>query len=249
MEGLAKGVELVWKWLLAEGPDHGIGRVWFFADNTVALSRIYAGNPGRVHDCTIRFRVAAHDILDANPYLMINIEWVPAHRRILGNEMADGLAKFASLFTAIHMSKTTPTLTANRREVRDTAESSTSGKIEEVESPVLSSLNAHAVPNITLDHASQPLPMDERTPELPATLEKPAVLSPPLSPAVRQYELGQIWQDPVGQASTSIIIPTEDAPDELSEVGFEADSVDDSDSDTEHVFGYASDPDSEYDSD
>ncbi|KAF8299657.1 hypothetical protein DL93DRAFT_2029984, partial [Clavulina sp. PMI_390] len=69
--------------------------IWFFADNTGALQCIYKGTPGLDQDCSTLFRKTIHEILDCHPSMKITIEWVPGHHNILGNEMADTLAKRA----------------------------------------------------------------------------------------------------------------------------------------------------------
>ncbi|KAF8310308.1 hypothetical protein DL93DRAFT_2040188, partial [Clavulina sp. PMI_390] len=65
----------------------------FFADNTGALQRIYKGTPGLDQWCSDGFRSTVHAILDRYPHVRINIEWVPGHHNIAGNEIADTLAK------------------------------------------------------------------------------------------------------------------------------------------------------------
>lgn len=96
MEGLAKAAEMVRTWFHEQGPEHGIRQIWFFADNTGALQRIYKGTPGYDQECSSCFRSAAHHILDPYPDLSINVKWVPGHHNISGNNIADKLAKKGS---------------------------------------------------------------------------------------------------------------------------------------------------------
>lgn len=96
MEGLARGAEMAREWLYEKGPTFHPRRIWFFADNTGALQRIYKGTPGYDQECSHRFRNTIHYVLDAFPELEVNIEWVPGHHGIEGNDTADTLAKRGS---------------------------------------------------------------------------------------------------------------------------------------------------------
>lgn len=93
MEGLARAAERLREWFHLTGDNHGVRRVFFFADNTGALQRIYKGTPGYDQDCSFRFRSTIHHILDAYPDLRVTLEWVPGHHNIRGNDTADALAK------------------------------------------------------------------------------------------------------------------------------------------------------------
>ncbi|KAF8295753.1 hypothetical protein DL93DRAFT_2026499, partial [Clavulina sp. PMI_390] len=66
-----------------------------FADNTGALQRIYKGTRGLDQGCSTTFRETIHQILNDHPSMKITIEWVSGHQNILGNEIADFLAKRA----------------------------------------------------------------------------------------------------------------------------------------------------------
>lgn len=83
-------------WIYKKGSTFRHRRSWFFADNTGALQRIYKGTPGYDQECSYRFRNTIHYVLDAFPNLEVNIEWVPGHHGIEGNDTADALAKRGS---------------------------------------------------------------------------------------------------------------------------------------------------------
>jgi len=121
MEGMASGAETVQRWLIQSGPNHGIQRIRFFADNTGAIQRIYKGTPGFDQSCSLRFRGAIHHILDANPELKIDISWVPGHHDIPGNDIADRLAKRGSMDVPIQPGFKSAAFAGNmnRRDLRD----------------------------------------------------------------------------------------------------------------------------------
>lgn len=64
------------------------------ASLTLTFSTI--GSTGYDQECSHRFRNIIHYILDAFPNLEVNIEWVPGHHGIEGNNTADTLAKRGS---------------------------------------------------------------------------------------------------------------------------------------------------------
>ncbi|KAF8320946.1 hypothetical protein DL93DRAFT_2107613, partial [Clavulina sp. PMI_390] len=70
-----------------------ITQIFFFADNTGAIQRIFEGTPGLAQHCSLRFRQNILKVLDDNPNIHVTIEWVPGHKDIRGNEKADQLAK------------------------------------------------------------------------------------------------------------------------------------------------------------
>ena len=113
MEGLARGAEKTREWIHERGPDHGVARIWFFADNTGALQRIYKGTPGYNQECSRRFRQAIHSILDLHPKIKVNLEWVPGHHNIAGNDTADTLAKRGSVDRPTRPEYTTAAYTGN----------------------------------------------------------------------------------------------------------------------------------------
>jgi ribonuclease HI len=96
MEGLAKAAELFREWVDSQELDASFSTVYFFADNTGALQRIYKGTPGYDQNCSLRFRDAVHHVLDSRRASSIEIEWVPGHHGIQGNDTADKLAKKGS---------------------------------------------------------------------------------------------------------------------------------------------------------
>ncbi|KAF8295330.1 hypothetical protein DL93DRAFT_2103254 [Clavulina sp. PMI_390] len=67
------------------GDLHGINRIWFI--------RIYKGTPGPDEEYLLSFQDTVHATLDRYPQIQVNIERVPAHHDILGNKVADNLAK------------------------------------------------------------------------------------------------------------------------------------------------------------
>jgi ribonuclease HI len=121
MDGLARGAELAREWLHARGNGHGAKRIWFFADNTGAIQRIYKATPGYDQEQSWRFRTTIHHILDAYPDMRVNIEWVPGHQNITGNETADQLAKQGAMKTPDnpHYSSAAFDINARRQHTRE----------------------------------------------------------------------------------------------------------------------------------
>lgn len=70
-----------------------IKHILIFADNTGALQRIFSGTPSKAQRCSINFRESILGLLDAYPDLQVTLQWVPGHKDIAGNELADKLAK------------------------------------------------------------------------------------------------------------------------------------------------------------
>jgi len=121
MEGLARGAEAAREWLQQTGTGHGVRRIRLFADNTGAIQRIYKGTPGLNQTCSKRFREATHHILDTHPDLNLDILWVPGHRNIPGNDIADRLAKRGCSDAPARPGYTTAAFAGNicRRALRD----------------------------------------------------------------------------------------------------------------------------------
>ena len=104
---------------LSEHPDLQIRHLYFFADNTSAISTIFEVKTSTAQGYSRSFRELTTAFLDAHPENTVTVEWTPGHEGITGNEMADELAKDAANTAPPHR---LASRAAARREARERAQ-------------------------------------------------------------------------------------------------------------------------------
>ncbi|KZT64189.1 hypothetical protein DAEQUDRAFT_679008 [Daedalea quercina L-15889] len=77
-------------------PELTIRHLYFFADNTSAISTIFETRTSTAQGYSRTFRELIIQYLDAHQDNKVTVEWTPGHEGITGNELADQLAKDAA---------------------------------------------------------------------------------------------------------------------------------------------------------
>lgn len=67
--------------------------VYFFADNTAAVSQVFTRRPAAGQTYSIGFARSAEDFLLQDSGHKVSVEWVPGHEDVSGQEVSDELAK------------------------------------------------------------------------------------------------------------------------------------------------------------
>ncbi|KZT11215.1 uncharacterized protein LAESUDRAFT_621739, partial [Laetiporus sulphureus 93-53] len=70
-----------------------ITHIYLCADNRAALSNVLSLRPHSGQPFSLRFRAFLAPLMEQYPLLNISLLWVPGHTGVLGNEVADRLAK------------------------------------------------------------------------------------------------------------------------------------------------------------
>ena len=70
--------------------------IWIFIDNQAAIRRCTKPHPSPGQHLSLQIIENLQTILDMRPNTRVNIQWVPGHAEVLGNEIADRCAKQAA---------------------------------------------------------------------------------------------------------------------------------------------------------
>ncbi|PVF91040.1 hypothetical protein CPB86DRAFT_720188, partial [Serendipita vermifera] len=80
---------------MQSGPNIQHTNIMIFADNTSAVQTIAQAKPGTSQGESRRFLDTAFEFLDLDAQNTFQVQWVPGHHGIAGNERADAEAKAA----------------------------------------------------------------------------------------------------------------------------------------------------------
>ena len=85
------------RWMARDpGPGPEANTIWIFVDNQAAIRKSLSRVATAGQHLTIRIIDNLNNILQVRPDIKINIQWVPGHTEVVGNETADRCAKDAA---------------------------------------------------------------------------------------------------------------------------------------------------------
>ena len=73
--------------------DRETNTIWILVDNQAAIRRSLSPATTAGQHLAIRIINNLNDILQARPNIKVNIQWVPGHTKVAGNEIVDKCAK------------------------------------------------------------------------------------------------------------------------------------------------------------
>ncbi len=85
-----------------EKTDIWIREIWIFSDNQAALKRLKSREVRAGQYYTNQVRAGIEKLRQKNNQIQINLQWVPDHMNIYGNERADEKAKLGSKLRTVH---------------------------------------------------------------------------------------------------------------------------------------------------
>ena len=96
--GILQATNFAKKWT-ATGRNPETDTIWIFVENQTAIRKSLSPVATAGQHLSIRIIDNLNDILRTRPDIKINIQWVPRHTRVAGNEAADRCAKGAADLT------------------------------------------------------------------------------------------------------------------------------------------------------